>query len=557
MPPCRRAGDYETFFVDRQAPSPVVTVGTGCCGSEAGSPIDSHKGPGPLNAFWIMADFGEPVNGLYSSEIRIIGGAPNGGWGFRHYNGDTSYGLSVYPTGTGDMVIEVPARVAEDRAGNPNRASNRVVLPFRGAAFGLETPPNRTFTADHPVSGFTLPAASGGSGSFTYALAPRGGGSLPSGLSFSSVHPHDFGHADDGIGRSDAGLHRDRRQRRVAHGELQGRGQRGAGHWPSRRTGPSSRTGRSGGSGCPMRPAARGNCATSCRACPGTSAGAAAPGSAARTRTPGVFTVTWKVTDANGATLSRTFTITVAEPGPGVTFSRRALSVPEGGEATFTVRLNTQPSANVTVRIPSASGDTDIFYDPIQLIFTPANWSARQTFTVSANEDADSANGSRTIFFEVVSDDDDYDGLTVPSLVATEVDNDDAALFWSAEMTVGQGSGHVGYCEGSCSRYYSDDPNSGFGSLSDGTDNAFAEPSVSGGSVAVTALSWPPGGFSDVVGAGDLILRMAPFPAASVYNAWYLTRGRNHEGLFQQQWRHPQRHAALQRLLRQRDPTDQ
>ena len=130
-------------------------------------------------------------------------------------------------------------------------------------------------------------------------------------------------------------------------------------------------------------------------------------------------------TDAAGNVNDRGGSVLVTgTPDPGVRFSTRALTVPEGGEATFTVRLTTQPTANVTVRIPGASGDADITYTPSQRMFTPANWSARQTFTVSAAEDDDSVNGTKTFNFIVTSTDTDYSGLNVPSLTVTEADND-------------------------------------------------------------------------------------------------------------------------------------
>ena len=177
-------GNYETFLVDRQRPRPVVVTGTGCCGSSAYTKVEYHDGPGGFNLFWIWIDFGEPVNGLYSHEIRIIGGDANGGWGFRHYDGDTRYQLLIGATGTDDIEITVPQGAAEDLAGNGTLASETLIVPYRVAALRLATPPDRTFTAGHPLSGVTLPAAGGGSGSYSYALTGRGGAGRPSWLGF-------------------------------------------------------------------------------------------------------------------------------------------------------------------------------------------------------------------------------------------------------------------------------------------------------------------------------------------------------------------------------------
>ena len=229
-------------------------------------------------------------------------------------------------------------------------------------------------------------------------------------------------------------------------------------------------------------------------------------------------------TDAAGNVNDRGGTVLLTRPPvarPGATFSTLALSVPEGGTASYTIVLDTQPSANVGITL-SATGDPDIGLSggTVNFIFTPTNWSTPQTITVSAREDTDSANGTKTFTHTMVTTDTDYAALTLPSLTATEADND--FFYWSAEMDVEVSSSHTGYCQGSCTRYSSSDNNS-YGSLSDGTDNAFPAPAVSGGSVAVTAVAWAHGSYSDVVDEGDLILRMNPFPAASVYNAWTLT----------------------------------
>jgi cellulose 1,4-beta-cellobiosidase len=97
-----------------------------------------------------------------------------------------------------------------------------------------------------------------------------------------------------------------------------------------------------------------------------------------------------------------------------------AVNVPEAGNATFAVRLQTQPSANVTVTSTAGSGDTNITVSAGgTLTFTPANWQTTQNVTLSASEDADTANGQRTI--TVASS-----GLPSVTVTATEADNDGA-----------------------------------------------------------------------------------------------------------------------------------
>src|SRR5262249_50706759 len=58
-----------------------------------------------------------------------------------------------------------------------------------------------------------------------------------------------------------------------------------------------------------------------------------------------------------------------------------------GGTATFTVKLNSQPSASVTVGL-SSSDLTEGTVSPASLTFTNANWSTAQTVTVTGVDDA-------------------------------------------------------------------------------------------------------------------------------------------------------------------------
>ena len=58
-----------------------------------------------------------------------------------------------------------------------------------------------------------------------------------------------------------------------------------------------------------------------------------------------------------------------------------------GGTATFTVVLNTQPTADVTIAL-SSSDTTEGTVSPASLIFTTANWNVAQTVTVTGVNDA-------------------------------------------------------------------------------------------------------------------------------------------------------------------------
>ena len=61
---------------------------------------------------------------------------------------------------------------------------------------------------------------------------------------------------------------------------------------------------------------------------------------------------------------------------------------------TYTVKLNTLPTGNVMVAI--GSDNTDVTVSSSSLTFTTTNWSAEQTVTVSAGQDADAADDMAT-----------------------------------------------------------------------------------------------------------------------------------------------------------------
>ena len=67
---------------------------------------------------------------------------------------------------------------------------------------------------------------------------------------------------------------------------------------------------------------------------------------------------------------------------PGLHVYPTALSVPEGGRATYAIRLHKAPSATVTVMVEGATAEVTV--EPATLTFTTVNWPTEQTVTVSA-----------------------------------------------------------------------------------------------------------------------------------------------------------------------------
>ena len=115
----------------------------------------------------------------------------------------------------------------------------------------------------------------------------------------------------------------------------------------------------------------------------------------------------------------------------GVEVSAASVSVSEGGTASYTVVLATQPTAAVTIAVArrGPADDADLTAGPATLTFTPATWNTPQMVTVTAAHDDDSLNGSAIITHAAVSDDAGYDAIAIAEVTATETDDDLAPLF--------------------------------------------------------------------------------------------------------------------------------
>jgi len=103
-----------------------------------------------------------------------------------------------------------------------------------------------------------------------------------------------------------------------------------------------------------------------------------------------------------------------------IVLSTGSLTVNEGANGTFGVRLAAAPPANVVVNVARTSGDTEVTHTPASLTFTPSNWNSPQTVTVTAGQDADSVDEGATITCS-------SSGLTSQKVVVTTRDNDVAA----------------------------------------------------------------------------------------------------------------------------------
>ena len=88
--------------------------------------------------------------------------------------------------------------------------------------------------------------------------------------------------------------------------------------------------------------------------------------------------------------------LVVAAQSPSLVLSETSLDVPEAGSASYTVKLATLPTADVTVSI-GGTANTDLSLNKTSLTFTTANWNTTQSVRVSAAQDSDALNDTATL----------------------------------------------------------------------------------------------------------------------------------------------------------------
>jgi hypothetical protein len=121
----------------------------------------------------------------------------------------------------------------------------------------------------------------------------------------------------------------------------------------------------------------------------------------------------------------------------GVTIEPTSLSVTEGDPgdpvvdtATYTIKLDTQPTGNVTIDF---SGDSQVDVSPSQVIFSPTGpttpptylWNSPVTITVSAKKDTDvEGTHSGMVAHTISGEDEEYNEISIPDLPVSITDND-------------------------------------------------------------------------------------------------------------------------------------
>ena len=93
------------------------------------------------------------------------------------------------------------------------------------------------------------------------------------------------------------------------------------------------------------------------------------------------------------------FTISIEDDDEaGITLSRTALIVREEGSASYTIRLNSQPTQNIQIDIARGGNNGgDLSVTPQRVQFSETNWNTAHTVTVQASEDPDADDGDAEI----------------------------------------------------------------------------------------------------------------------------------------------------------------
>ncbi len=100
-----------------------------------------------------------------------------------------------------------------------------------------------------------------------------------------------------------------------------------------------------------------------------------------------------------------------------------------GGTDRFTVVLEAEPTAAVSLRF-SSSNPKEGTINPSELVFTPQNWSAPRTITVTGVDDkvADGPQNYLIVSEPAVSNDPRYDGLDPADVTVTNTDDETAGI---------------------------------------------------------------------------------------------------------------------------------
>ena len=143
---------------------------------------------------------------------------------------------------------------------------------------------------------------------------------------------------------------------------------------------------------------------------------------------------------------SQNVTVTVVddEAQAGVAFSSSTPTVHEGTTGTYTVRLNTRPTQNVTIAVTS-DNQAIATVSPPSLTFTNENWVTARTVTMRGVQDSDEDDETVSLNHVVTSTDPNYNSLTLTALRATVTDDDKQPRVTVTPTTLNINEGGTGF----------------------------------------------------------------------------------------------------------------
>ena len=107
-----------------------------------------------------------------------------------------------------------------------------------------------------------------------------------------------------------------------------------------------------------------------------------------------------------------------------VTVRPTSVTLPEGYTGSYSLVLDAEPTADVSITMSSDNPDVEPYPNPIT--FTPNNWQTAQLVGVPAAEDDDAVNDTATVSHTVSGG--NYDGVTADSVTVTITDEDTAGI---------------------------------------------------------------------------------------------------------------------------------
>ena len=188
-------------------------------------------------------------------------------------------------------------------------------------------------------------------------------------------------------------------------------------------------------------------------------------------------------------------------PGITVDFAADLTTTESGGEVTFQIVLNSQPSDDVIIDL-LCSDSNEGTLSPVLLTFTSLNWNAPQIVTVTGVDDAiQDGNQVYTIMTQpATSGDSDYETLDADDIPVTNTDND------SAGITVGAISGDTTEAGGQATFTIVLNSEPVFDVSIDLSSSDTSEGTVSPASLTFTSMNWNAPQTVTVTGVDDAIL---------------------------------------------------